>query len=289
MTDFVKSTAILTEHLGYAPISLIDDIINAVNDILYKCTSAMETFLNERYGNDETIPEDEIELGTAKLETLLESIVDKSFDKFEIYVLRNLLVIPPELISEGWIRLSHHRGIDFDIAQKPDAAASNELDDKIIELRREIYAQKHIRFLLQTQSRRCAKLLTILQGYKDSLLAMTIAGDAANDDGTMKQIHKDISPVNESILFLASQVTEMMEKIKTINESMSSNGPLSTKLGKSGRDSYVNTFSRRAVESAGLQLTSSNNETHHKSQHDADQAQHAAQNLIDDNNNNTIK
>ena len=48
----------------------------------------------------------EIENGLHQLETLLEATVDKAFDKFEIYVLRNILTVPEDLV--GWIRLSHY-------------------------------------------------------------------------------------------------------------------------------------------------------------------------------------
>ena len=48
----------------------------------------------------------EVEEGLHKLETLLESTVDKNFDRFEIYVLRNILSVPEDLA--GWIRLSHY-------------------------------------------------------------------------------------------------------------------------------------------------------------------------------------
>ena len=48
----------------------------------------------------------EIENGLHQLETLLESTVDKTFDKFEIYVLRNILTVPEDLL--GWIRLKHY-------------------------------------------------------------------------------------------------------------------------------------------------------------------------------------
>ena len=42
-----------------------------------------------------------------RLETLLESTVDKSFDKFEIYVLRNILTVDEEV--GGWVRLGHYQ------------------------------------------------------------------------------------------------------------------------------------------------------------------------------------
>ncbi len=48
----------------------------------------------------------EIDEGLQKLETLLYSTVDKNFDKFEIYVLRNILSVPAELVN--WVRLSHY-------------------------------------------------------------------------------------------------------------------------------------------------------------------------------------
>ena len=48
----------------------------------------------------------EIEEGCHQLETLITSTLDKNFDKFEIYVLRNLLAVPEGL--EGWIRLGHY-------------------------------------------------------------------------------------------------------------------------------------------------------------------------------------
>ena len=45
-----------------------------------------------------------------QLETLLESTVDKSFDKFEIYTLRNILTIPDDLAP--WMRLAHYEVCD---------------------------------------------------------------------------------------------------------------------------------------------------------------------------------
>ena len=48
----------------------------------------------------------EIENGVHALETLLEATVDKTFDKFEIYALRNILTVPEGLGS--WLRLGHY-------------------------------------------------------------------------------------------------------------------------------------------------------------------------------------
>ena len=110
--------------------SLIDEIINAVNTIIYHALEAIENGLlslppptlgfgaeisfadfsirdTDGNGNVE-YPEAsaEIENGVHQLETLLEATVDKTFDKFEIYTLRNILTVPDELA--GWMRLGHY-------------------------------------------------------------------------------------------------------------------------------------------------------------------------------------
>lgn len=112
--------------------SLIDDIINAVNEVLYRCTDSFETGLlsadpallgfADRYAAEgKTAGEDEdgnkvyeearleIEEGVLKLETLMENAVDKNFDKLEIWTLRNVLCLPRgEEELANWVRLGHY-------------------------------------------------------------------------------------------------------------------------------------------------------------------------------------
>ncbi|KAJ5100015.1 hypothetical protein N7532_007016 [Penicillium argentinense] len=160
------TTSLLTEHFSYTPLvsvpsalrlqvqlhesenpplkenrpadqlpqSLIDDIINSINNLIYQAISSLESGLlatpPERLGfahdtNGAVIHEAdedgniiypeaklEIENGLHQLETLLEANVDKAFDKFEIYVLRNILTVPEDLLS--WVKLKHYEGLSFD-------------------------------------------------------------------------------------------------------------------------------------------------------------------------------
>lgn len=278
--EFVKSTAILTEHLGYAPIALIDDVINAVNEILYKCTNAMESFLALRYppnatttapedatttsGND--LESDEIELGTAKLETYLESVVDKSFDKYELYVLRNIFVIPFDLISEGWIRLGHHRNVNF---VKPDSEASKrpESSPQLISLYEQISQQKRANLMLRAHTRRTEKLLSSLELYSANFV-IPPSGFVSGESSTtgeipesIKQTYKEISPITETISFLASQVQAITEKANQIHEMMNSsentlNDTMTASQASLERDLFVNALSKRAVDIAGLNSSS---------------------------------
>lgn len=119
---------ILPYYVANSSQSLIDDILNSINNLIYQAISSLESGLlatpPERLGfahanSSSTIPDTdedgnvvypeaklELENGLHQLETLLEATVDKAFDKFEIYVLRNIFTVPDDLLN--YIRLSHH-------------------------------------------------------------------------------------------------------------------------------------------------------------------------------------
>lgn len=125
-----------------APQTLLDDIVNTVNELSYQAVGEIETALlnvpKEQLGfapaeahstNDQTsqTPADaadtaaaaaeeaattEISAGIVKLESLLNSTIDKNFDKLEIYTLRNLLTVSNAKEDEGlenWILLDHYK------------------------------------------------------------------------------------------------------------------------------------------------------------------------------------
>jgi kinetochore protein Mis12/MTW1 len=127
------TTELMTEHLQYAPLTLIDDIINSANAILYQSMEAFETYLRDTlipslpssssshqtdrktFALDDTEQDTqqqeqlytELEFGMAQVETLLETAVDRNFDAFELYVLRNVFNVPEEV--DGYLRLAHHQ------------------------------------------------------------------------------------------------------------------------------------------------------------------------------------
>ena len=71
-----------------------------------------------------------------KLETLLNSTVDKNFDKFEIYVLRNILSVPPDLAD--WIRLGHYEAITYPLPKNVPSPEAIQL------LRRKLAASRQL-------------------------------------------------------------------------------------------------------------------------------------------------
>lgn len=90
---------VLTEYFGFCPIDFVDDIINAVNDLLYKAMDELEKLIRQ-----EIKDEDLIEKGMTAVETLFESAIDKYFDKFELYCMSQIFVLP----HEGKVVLPHY-------------------------------------------------------------------------------------------------------------------------------------------------------------------------------------
>ncbi|KAA8568496.1 hypothetical protein EYC84_007526 [Monilinia fructicola] len=130
-------TALLTEHLTYRPIAVIDDIINSINLLAFRAIDALEKgllaappasigFTPTSTSSAEDVAtqcQHEIEYGVYKLETLLNAKIDKNFDKMEIYLLRNVFAVPADV--RDWIRLSHYEGLDFSAVDENGGAKKN--------------------------------------------------------------------------------------------------------------------------------------------------------------------
>ena len=146
-----------------------------MNNFIYQGVGSLETGLlstpPERLGfkaqtntenGDIEYPEakQEIEEGLQKLETLLNSTVDKNFDRFEIYMLRNILAVPSDLLN--WIRLQHYHTIT--------SASTTETPtpDMINLQRRKLAASRLLAKQLQQERTRNEFLLGQLRALSDA-------------------------------------------------------------------------------------------------------------------------
>ncbi|KAI3336730.1 hypothetical protein HD806DRAFT_16317 [Xylariaceae sp. AK1471] len=205
-----SDTELLTEHFGYAPVSLIDDIINSVNILAERALSSVEKGLLDappsRLGfkapksqsqsqpqQDAASPEErrknEVENGTHQLETLLCASIDRNFDKFEIYVLRNIFTVrPPEL--RDWMRLSHYEGLDFSSSPRHNDTNPKNLPrdtptiESITALRRRLRESMRLNALLTAERARNEVLLEDLR---------RLVGDPASTNPQIKT--ESASPV----------------------------------------------------------------------------------------------
>lgn len=143
---------LLAEALGFSPQLLLDDIVSIANNSIVDGVDGMENFLNNwgdarianKQDSEDTINQ-EIEHGLISFQTLLEYHTDLAFDFFELWALRNIFAVPPDLP----IVLPHHDGLDLSATPEREQELMDEADElraKIKEVRRAA------RFLLCRQS-----------------------------------------------------------------------------------------------------------------------------------------
>lgn len=281
-----RVTALLTEHLGFEPLTLIDEVINAVNQIMYNCTDALEAFLKKRRvgqlseiletqgkasddaalekitKEEETEAErsgkvflmDEIQQGTAELETLLVSHVDKNFDKFELYTLRNILTIPKDLVEGGWLRLKHQEGLAV-----PENPADPALAGDLNTLVKNINLELQLRKILKVQLVKAKAIIKSLTLYKQCADAMILANTGSKlSPETTIVLKENLAPLNENVYFLLGQVGELIGQMSQLNEKLLKNDagtPNQTASRKpSARDAYLFEKSKCLLEMAGVLL-----------------------------------
>ncbi|KAJ5114329.1 hypothetical protein NUU61_000088 [Penicillium alfredii] len=228
------TTSLLTEHLSYTPLSLIDDIINSINNLIYQAISSLESGLlatpPERLGfahasNGSTIPDTdedgnvvypeaklEIENGLHQLETLLEANVDKAFDKFEIYLLRNILTVPEDLLS--WVRLKHYEGLSF--TSTPDTPTPETIHAQ----RKKLLETRKLNQSLKTECARNEAVISQLQSILSTV-------DTAKSEGAAEDA-KATARGQLSLAFLTSSPAARQLRVGVDAGSNTKHTPLTT-------------------------------------------------------------
>lgn len=246
----MKSTSILTEHLQYPAVSLVDDIINAVNEVMYKCTAAMEKYLLERSKVNGKDYSEEIRVGVAKLETLLEHSVDKNFDKLELYVLRNVLRIPQELLDANVFRLSYQR--DLLIPRDTQNANSiTQLEDKARQIEQNLQRNKELRTRLKNTKilkQRIAKFKTLIrqtlecEGYPNS-----------------QELVRLLAPMDDSLKLVTSQLRQLYvdsEEQASMEEVLQVHNEFQTRSNGHRRSLYIESEVKRVLGPGEQELES---------------------------------
>lgn len=240
----LKSMRLLTEHFGYPPIEVIDDIINAINDIMYRCTEQLEQILltqkeqldeekrvrtreirKKREEEDIIIDEGrlddgsateaftikDIQMGTATLESYFEHHINRNFDKFELYAFRNVFNLPYDLVKGGYIRMKHHESIKLDDVEDINET-DNQLTQEIFEKIQDIRFEMKLNKVLNESLEKCTKLSKVAKVIKLKLEPFLSERN--------KQVMAKLSPLNDTLLYLIKQARTVMAKIDEIKDSI---------------------------------------------------------------------
>lgn len=115
---------VLTEHFEDAPENFAKQGMDVANVAMYAATEIVEESLMNKFtaeANGKEMEEDDnIQDGIYKLETLLEAAIDKHFDLFEIYILRNTFALKTDIIP--YIILPHQEGVEEESRDQDEEA-----------------------------------------------------------------------------------------------------------------------------------------------------------------------
>ncbi len=136
MTHLQQS--ILTEILGFQPQLLIDDLLDSGYDAISKATEALEQYLEKDWLPDKSLADQEhVMAGLVSFHTLLQDHMNRSFDAFEHWSLKNVFALPDVEGPNGMqIILPHQKGLDLTIKEDEEIKTMREID----ELRRKVAA-----------------------------------------------------------------------------------------------------------------------------------------------------
>ncbi|KAG8629967.1 hypothetical protein KVT40_001586 [Elsinoe batatas] len=289
--DQIK-TALLTEHFRYTPLTLLDDIINSVNQLVFEAVNQIEESLlnadtetlgftkQEGISDEEfdAIARTEVEAGIVQLESLLNSVIDKNFDKLEIYTLRNLLTVSNVKEEEGlenWIVLDHYR----DLKETGDAAMEDATLESFETLRKKVQETDKLHRALKAEVARNEALLAKLrplgldgQGSRQSLGGIDQSLNSVTSNGMPEAssfsflssvpaaseleiiTKRESRPLTQNTKFTLAQLPALKKLLEDLRPHLSSvprPGPGSE--AQRTRDAYIERQSRKAMARNGVE------------------------------------
>jgi kinetochore protein Mis12/MTW1 len=185
-----------------------------------------------------------------RLETLLEAAVDKTFDKFEIYTLRNILTVPGGL--EKWMRLAHYENLDLPLPSSAPTPTS------IHSLRRKLQEIQRLNLALEHEHASNEALLRSLQSLiapPASQPSSTTKADESSAPFSFLSSSLDTAsahPNSTSAKFTASQLPALKEMVAELKPKIANIDSMVEKMDRDGkqqaRRNYIDGTVRRVVK-----------------------------------------
>ncbi|KAJ1850931.1 hypothetical protein LPJ57_007973 [Coemansia sp. RSA 486] len=220
--------SLIVEHFGFLPISFIDEVINAANDTIYRATDALSKFVEKEQGSSEATSQ-----AVNKAETLLEHAVDKNFDKFELYALRNLFNIPQGLEEHV---VMPHRQADVDAGPVVFAEDEAELDKKLESVRKQLAVNNLLKAKLNSDKTKIERGIRRLRALNEQLRISQIS----------QAVFKDSEPITAAeVRDQGKELSRLVDKVESLNflangsKDHSSSAVLAALSEPAGRDVYL--------------------------------------------------
>ncbi|KAG2172097.1 hypothetical protein INT43_001574 [Umbelopsis isabellina] len=214
---------LITEHLGYLPVRFTDDFYNACIGCMSKAVEGVEAFINTLPGDEKKKVE-----GVEKFDILLDNVFDKRFVVFEEFVFNNIFRLPDNLP----ITLSHNKNLNFTYTQ----AYEDHLDKELEEMRKNVIAQKALRFKLKSQIQSTDQLTKRLEYCQKEL-------------GFLSSIPKQhgISQIGDTMDLVSNQLQQLQSLMRPLKEFVADSEKMAYLSKEDVRAQYIKQDVRRQL------------------------------------------
>ena len=271
------------QHMNYPnkkQQTLLDDIINTVNELVYRAVNAIEGGLRQTppaslgFTTSQLPPETlqqsteargdalaeikqtEVDTGIIQLESLLNATVDKDFDKFEIYTLRNILAVGHEDEAgelANWMQLDHYKNLNL------SGSDARPTPEEVSLQRRKLQETVKLNAMLSAEEKRNEAVLAQLKGMLgqtngDSTLGPALSflqppslASKSSRDGLMEQ---NVQYTLSQLPALKDLLTQLKSGLQSIPNARDVHEDETSREAKRRR--YLDTQARRAMERKGI-------------------------------------
>ncbi|WWC64397.1 uncharacterized protein I303_107007 [Kwoniella dejecticola CBS 10117] len=249
--DEDERARLIHELVGFHPRALCHDIAEAARSQVYIIVEAIEAWARGAGGNNPKY-ETELNLGLVALETLLESHVDKAFDRFTAWTLRNAFEFSPELE----VVLPWQKGLDFQrgefVASQPKGQQS--LDDDLDIMRLKVEQTRLLAQKLEMAEKKLDHKLSIARQRKAEVGFIKEIIDTAGLNPLPKptaQLLPILSTLQNALQPLEplSLNTNLPIQLRGAKGSAPGGGGKHTKAWELGRSAYLNWALNKALPS----------------------------------------
>lgn len=130
------------QFFGFTPDSFVNGVYNAVNDYVVDCFQELENLIKSEPSLSSNVNQEQLHAESDKMANNFYRSIDEAFDRFEIYVKKNILKIPPHvLLPEDKVHSDDLHTVEDD----------KKIDKEIEELERKIKAAKYVNTALKQE------------------------------------------------------------------------------------------------------------------------------------------
>lgn len=244
-------------ELVFRAVNAIEEGLSAIppEALGFKCDANLSD--GARQEALEEMKQTELGSGCVQLESLLNATVDRDFDKFEIYTLRNILALGHEDEAKdlaNWVQLEHYRHLDVSAGERAPSPEDVQLQ------RRKLHETQKLNAMLKAEE---AKNTAMLEQLRALMGTKSESGAEANSPFACLTAPRagGSQPVAQDVQFALAQLPALRNLLAQLKDSLHSlpnarHAPRDESSREAKRRQYLDSQARRVIQNRGVDTDS---------------------------------